>query len=233
MRNRMVRALRPLLLLLLAVGGAGCLEIEETVRVGRDGSVDYTFDFGMPEFLVVAMGETFGGKAPAGNELFLTDRPPSALVDGDSAWTSEYVRGDLRHFVSRRAMATLERLVELGERPDSLQDRVAPVLEGYAVERIGADRIRLQRVVLPSRSQEDLRKLTNRGEVPVPDFVRDREKQRRIFVGRTYSFTIRAPRIVSTNGTLSDDGTTATWSFPMEETVSDSAKILEAVLQLK
>lgn len=225
--------LRSALLLLFAAGGAGCIEIEESVRVGRDGSVDYTIDFGMPEFLVIAMGDSFGGTAPAGDELFLRDRPASALVDGDSVWTSEYVRGDLRHFVSRRAMATLGRLVEVGERPDSLQDRIAPVLEGYAVERVGADRIRLRRVALPSRSQEDLRGLADRGDAPVPDFVRDREKLRRIFAGRTYSLTIRAPRIVSTNGTLSDDGTTATWSFPMEETVSDSAKVLEAVLHLE
>ncbi|HET7903924.1 MAG TPA: hypothetical protein VFM17_05140 [Candidatus Eisenbacteria bacterium] len=221
------------LLVLVATGGSGCIEVGETVRVGDDGAVDYTIDFGMPEFLVVAVGETFGGQSPDSGALFLRGRPPAALVNGDSVWTSEYVRGDLRHFVSRRAMTSPERLVEEGERPDSLQDRIAPVLEGYEVKRLDGHQIRLRRIAFPSQSRKDLRGMSDRGDGGVGDFLRDREKQRRIFAGRRYSLTIHAPRIVSTNGTLSEDRTTATWSIPMEETVSDSAKVLEAVLQLR
>jgi hypothetical protein len=58
--------------------------------------------------------------------------------------------------------------------------------------------------------------------------------QRRIFAGRTFSYRLHAPRIISTNGTSKEGGALAEWTLPMADAINDSMPVvLDAVIELK
>jgi hypothetical protein len=96
------------------------------------------------------------------------------------------------------------------------------VLGGYQVvsDRDGVTRIR--HIVFPKRTRSKLMQAPEAG---------DNGPSRRIFSGRSYSYRIHAPRILSTNGATSTGDQLAEWSFPMTD-IADSVRTLEAVISL-
>jgi hypothetical protein len=263
---------RAVLLLSLSIGGVGCYEIHEEIWIRDDGTVRYDLDYAFPEFMLVTVSEVDGGDADSALARFR--QPPIAIVEGDSVWNRDHLDGDLRHFVSERKLASIDRLVALADRMEAMMDSVlrqaerrdslereslkrplarrAPtlpdsasrtpeaaqspprspleglmgqVLAGYDAASLGTRRIRLTHSVFPRSSRSQM--------VGSGGPVKDVNSSRRVLAGRTYSYRLHAFQIVSSNGTISEDRRTVEWSFPMTETIGDSARTLEAVIEMK
>ena len=273
-------AVRVFLLLSLVLGAVGCFEIREEIWVREDGTVRYALDYSVPEFMIVGMTQYDGGDSA----LAYFRLPPAAVVEGDSVWNREYLDRDLRHFVSERQIASLDRLVALAGRGAAKMDSVSreaarrdstlrastkglpprrasairdstyramaardsamgrsdpkkewmgQVLGGYEAVPIGSHRIRLVHIAFPRPTRAQLRKSYSDAMAMPPAPGTEAETGRKMLAGRTYSFRLHAPHIVSTNGALTENDRLVEWSLPMASVFGDSARALEAVIELK
>ena len=107
------------------------------------------------------------------------------------------------------------------------------VLGGYEVVSVSPHRIRLIHIVFPRPTRSQLRQSYGDEMAMPPPSGKDAEAGRKMLAGRTYSFRLHAPHIASTNGTLAEDDRLVEWSFPMASILGDSARTLEAVIELK
>jgi len=101
-----------------------------------------------------------------------------------------------------------------------LAELTGSVLGGYrmAPDRNGA--IRIRHIVFPTNTRAKVMDATDEG---------DDRPSRRIFAGRSYSYRLHAPRVLSTNGATSTGDRWVEWSFPMTD-LSDSVRTLDAVV---
>lgn len=86
-----------------------------------------------------------------------------------------------------------------------------------APDRNGA--IRIRHIVFPKNT---------RAKVMDADEADDRTS-RRMFAGRSYSYRLHAPRVLSANGATSTGDRWVEWSFPMTD-LNDSVRTLDAVV---
>jgi hypothetical protein len=151
-----------------------------------------------------------------------------AVTKGESSRRASAIRDSTRRAAAARDST---RLAATGS--GSTQETMGQVLGGYEAVSVGPRRIRLVHIVFPRPTRSQLRESygDEMGRPPSPE--QDAEAGRRMLAGRTYSYRLHAPHIVSTNGTLSEDGASVEWSFPMASIVGDSARTLEAVIELK
>jgi len=145
------------------------------------------------------------------------ESPRRASAMRDSAWRANAERDSIRLAAGKGS---------------SKQEAMGQVLGGYEATSFGPRRIRLVHVVFPRPTQSQLRASYGDEMARPPSPGPDAASGRRMLAGRTYSYRLHAPHIVSTNGALAEDGGSVEWSFPMASIVGDSARTLEAVIEL-
>lgn len=188
--------LRAVLAMVMSLSLAACLNMTQEIVVKADGSADLTMA------VAVAMGTDAGQASDAGPRLNCSRDRSTAPASVDVRYDGRQEAGDfVCEIRAHGSIATIAELVSTNQLyPGANSDRplgmtLVPVGANYRLEvdlAVGD--------VNKSRPNEATVKRVN-------------EATR----GRSLSWSITAPRILETNGVLSADGKTASFSLPLGE----------------
>jgi hypothetical protein len=101
-----------------------------------------------------------------------------------------------------------------------LAELTGSVLGGYRMTPDRNGSMRIRHIVFPRNTRAKVMDAQDEG---------DDRPSRRMFAGRSYSYRLHAPRVLSTNGATSTGDGWVEWSFPMTD-LNDSVRTLDAVI---
>jgi len=187
----------------LCLGLSGCFDINQTLELDEDGTAQFRFLLAFDaEFLALAEEQDMDTTALCQTEGFLEAVPPGLereqtreMVD-DTLICGYTVNGPIEHFQNLSA----ELVRETGD---------ADVLTLNLLEN--------DQVEITSVYSFDEDELDGSGESGLGTTIKQMIASN--FAGHVITWSLRAPRIVETNGALSSDGQTVTWVVPFEEAI--------------
>jgi hypothetical protein len=214
---------RGLLLFILSIGCAGCLELTQEVWVNEDGSGRMRLDIALPQGLMEMATEADGANPLAENmeEYEKLKADPGQIPNLRSVDQSEYVEGEFHHFVIEievddvtalpETMAQLQKRTSLDEEQAEKADELASQHE-MRLERIGHDRMVFVQTLVDDSgaadaSAPDMEEMDAAGKAFLAS----------MFAGKHFTVRLHAPKVTSTNGTVDEGARTTEWKIPLTE----------------
>ena len=230
---------RGLLLFILSIACAGCLELTQEVWVNRDGSGRMRLDIALPQGLLEMTAEADGGN-PLAESLEEYERlkaNPEQIPNLRSVDHSEYVEGEFHHFVIEievddvtalpETMAQLQKRAAVGEEQAEKADQLASQHE-MKLERVGRDRmVFVQTLVDDSQAADastpDMEEMDAAGKAFLAS----------MFAGKHFTVRLHAPKVTATNGVVDGTATTIEWKIPLTELMAqEGLQELRAEIEL-
>jgi len=175
---------------------SGCFEVSQSVVIA-DGHVEYDMNIGLSAQLA-AMGAKENGSSTQdfckSDDFVNTDIPDGMTAVAASRFEDDFL------ICNVNIQGSLEDFGELSAQM-SQKDQDAKLIE---VEILPNNQLRLISE-FDFEGQDDGDEIAEGMKAMVAS----------AFTGRALRWTVTAPEIISTNGTVSDDGTTASWEVPL------------------
>jgi hypothetical protein len=230
---------RGLLLVILSITCAGCLELTQELWVNRDGSGRMRLDIALPQGLLEMATEAEGSNPLAENleQYEQLKAHPEQIPNLRSVDHSEYVDGEFHHFVIEievddvtalpETMAQLQKRTAVGEEQAEKADELAAQHE-MKLERVGRDRmVFVQSLVDDGQGADASGPDMEEMDAASKAFLAS------MFAGKHFTVRLHAPKVTSTNGTVDETAGTIEWKIPLTELMAqDGLQELRAEIEL-